>query len=402
MGIDDFDVSWWLYDKATTTRLQVFPMSADAGHDKAMNGPAQLAFAANDPAVDVFLGSTLGQEFDQVTLRMYLRGSVKWVGAASSAKLSNKGDIRSGDVGVTLEHMWTHLNRRRAVYGSTSLGATDKTIEADNLALTVQRENLTGTVKPTGHPGTRTDFGAFNVAVAANHGPALAPSTRLLEQSGNNLASLIDEFFERTDLRPIITESPLNTFTVDNDYPYQETDKSATVVFGQYRGNMPSFELLSDRVAVANIWAVEGASAGTLGWASDATSISLWGEMEAFAQKPQDSAVSADATNEATFMKEVWGSARVSYKAELTELPGMLFGQDWWWADVIALDDAVFGIRTTQVVTGWHISQQDGRLYKLDVLAGIPRSRQFLRELGNYAGMAGPQFAGSRWRNKRQ
>lgn len=395
-----FDVEFILFDGQAGERWPVYPIDANVGHDKTMLGAATLSFPYDDDAATLFMGSTIGQEFPNVSLRVMLRGTMIWAGPVVSSTMSTRGT--GGVVDIVCEHVWSWAHKRRVLF-YTGLDVTDITAEADNAVLTAQRQNMGPTpILPTGHPGTRTDFGPFTIAAEANHSPALAPSTRLLEQSGNNLLDLVTTWLEAHDLAPLMTEVSENTFKVDNDYPFQDEDLSDLVIFGQYHGNLTSFELVSDRTALANIWAIEGKTAKSVEFDDDSASITLWGEAEAFAQKPQDTNVDTAKASIAGEMVALYGGPRVTYKAEVIETDGHQFVTDFFWRDKIRIDEAVFGFQIAATVNAWNIQVANSRVHRLDIVLGQPRYADLLRDVIGYTGLPGPRRAGSPWRNRRQ
>lgn len=393
------DVEFILFDGQAGERWPVYPIDATVGHDKSMLGTATLVFPYDDDAQRLFMGSTLGQEFPGTSLRVMVRGTMVWAGPVVNAAMRTRG--ATGTVEIVCEHVWQWAHRQRVLY-YTGLDVTDITAEADNAVLTAQRQNMGPTpIIPASHPGTRTDFGPFTIAAVANHSPALAPSTRLLEQSGNNLLDLVTGWIEAHDLAPVLTEPSENAFKIDNDYPFADTDLSDLVIFGQYHGNMSSFELISDRTSLANIWAVEGKTAKTVSFDSDAPSITLWGEAEAFAQIPQDSDVTAAEVLKAGQLVDAYGGPRITFKCEVIETDGHQFVTDFFWRDTIRIDEAVFGFTSTQTVNAWQLQVANSRVHRLDLVLGQPRYIDLLRDVVGRTGVGSNKLGGP-FRNRRQ
>lgn len=394
-----WDVTFVLFDAAHGERWPVYPIDGTFGHDKTMNGTASLLFPYDDDAVTLFMGGTVGQEFPDVTLRCYCRGTRIWTGVAMTARLSTD---RGGTVEVTFEHAYQHVQRIRTIY-YTSVNSFDVTAGADNVLLAVQRGQIGPTpVMPTGHPGTRTDFGSFAVTVTAAHSPALAPSARMLEQSGTNLLDVANDWLIAHDLAPVFTDASTGTWVLDVDYPFESHDVTDLVRFGQWHGNLAKFELVSDRSALSNIWAIEGKTAKGLVFDDDAPSVILWGEAEAFGQIPQDTNDTAASTQAAADMVAAHGSAKLTYKAELIETLGHQFITDWWWRYKIRIEEAIFGINVEGTVNAWQMTVSGGRMHTLDIVMGEPRAGDVWREIAGRVGMPGPRFWGNRWRNRRQ
>lgn len=396
-------VEFILFDADAGERWPVHPIDAQFGHDKTMVGSATLSFPHDDQAVSLFIGGTLGQEFPEVSLRVVFRGSIIWAGPVVSSRLATRG--AGGVVELTCEHFWGHFLRRRSVYAALTAEITsiDVTEAVDNLVLGVMRDQIgPSPVEPSGHPGGRSSFGSFSPEVVADHSPALAASTRIIEQAGNNLLDLVTQWCEAHDLAPVFTDPLDNTFDLDLDYPFEGDDLDDLVIFGQWHGNLASFELVSDRSGIANLWAVEGKTAKTPQYERDVPSITLWGVVEGFAQKPEDTHVATVVDTLAAQLAEAHGAAKITYKAEIIETDGHLFVTDFFWRDKIRIDEAVFGIQASQTVNAWNMSVSGGRMHRLDIILGVARPDDIVREITGYTGLAGPRIQGSPWRNRRQ
>lgn len=396
-------VEFILFDAAHGERWPVHPIDANFGHDKTMVGSATLSFPHDDQAVSFFIGSTLGQEFPEVSLRVLFRGSIIWSGPVVSARLATRG--AGGVVELTCEHFWGYFLRKRSMYATFTgalIDAFDVTEEADNLVLGAMRDNVSTPVTPSGHPGGRDDFGSFTPTIASDHSPALAPSTRSIEQAGNNLLDLVTQWCEMHDLAPVLTDAATSTLILDVDYPFEDTDLDDLVIFGQWHGNMASFELTSDRSGLANLWAVEGKTAKTPQYERDTASITLWGVVESFAQRPEDTHVSSVIDSFAAELAAAHGSAKIAYRAEVIETDGHQWVTDFFWRDKIRIDEAIFGIQATQTVNAWSMSVSGGRMHRLDLILGVARPDDIMREVVGYTGLAGPRIQGSPWRNRRQ
>lgn len=396
-----FDVQFRMYAAGSTNGVPVHPETARFGHDANMNGTADLTFHAGERAVTDYLGSTLGAEFPEVSVRMFHAGDLTrpiWGGVAVQSRLSTAG---RGRVDVSFEHFWQHFHRRRAVFAA-SYAAVDYNVAAENVLLGIQRAQIgAAVVTPTG-AGTRTDFGNFTPTVVANHGSPTSGTRRHIVQSGNNLLDVANQLCEAADLAPKMTDSLNGSFSIDNEYPFAKNDLTTSVIFGQYHGNLASFEIGTDRASLANRWFIEGKTANSPQVASDATSITAWGEFEAYGQKPEDSNVNAALLQTATDLRDGYAEARVTYKADLIEVPGSQFVQDFWWRDTIRIEDAVFGVFVEQTVKAWEMTVDRGRLRHTDIVLGVPKAADFQRRMLGYVGMPGPRFGGSPFRNRRQ
>ncbi len=393
-----FDVGFRLYTADSSDGRPIYPESATFGYDALMNGQATVTFHAGDDALDL-LGVSLGSEFAEVAFRaMDSGGTSIWGGPAIVTNLSSSG---RGRVSVTFRHFWQHIHERRAVLAA-SYAASDTTLAAENLALTVQRAQISTPVVPSGHPGTRSDFGSFTPTVAANHGSPASPSRRHIIQSGNNLLSAMNELYENADLAPKLTDALTGALTIDNEYPFEDNDLTEDVIFGQYHGNLASFELTSDRTGLANIWFVEGKTANSPQVASDAASITAWGEFEAYAQKPEDSNVNTFLGQTATDLRDGYAETRITYKAELIQTDGHRFVEDFFWRDKIRIEDAIFGVYVEQTIKAWQMQVDRGRLTRTDIVLGVPRAPDLMRHVAGYTGVPGAHIGGSPWRNRRQ
>ena len=396
------DVGFRLYPADSSEGIPVFPESATFGHDALMNGQAVLTFHAGDEALDL-MGSTLGEEFPEVVVRVMheSQDAPIWSGPALSTHLSTQ---RRGRVAVTFEHFWQHIHRRRTVLAA-AYAATDKSIAADNAALEIQRAQIgPSPTVPVGFPGARTDFGSFTPTVPGNHSapPPLAPGRRHIEQSGNNLLDVTNGLYEAADLAPVLADPATGALTIDNAYPFRDADLLEDVIFGQYRGNLASFELTSDRGELANVWLIEGKTANSPRATSSAASITAWGEIEAFAQKPEDTNVNAALDQVATDLRDQHADPKVTYKAELIQNDGHRYVEDFFWRDLIRIEESIFGLVVEQEVRAWQMQVARGRVTKTDLVLGVPRVGDLQKHLTSYAGTPGPRMAGSPWRNRRQ
>lgn len=393
-----WDLIFVLFDAAHDEQWPVWPIDGNIGHDPAMVGQASLTFPAGDEAPTIFMGATLGQEFPEVSCRAYCRGRRIWTGKSVTVRMVSQGAY--GIVEVTFEHSYGHFLRRRQVFAA-SLAAIDQTDQADDAILIIQKAQigLSPTI-PTGHPGTRTNFGSSTVTV--HTGSGLAPSTRILEQSGNNLLDVTVDAIDTHDLAPIMLDQENGTYVLNMTYPFEEEDVTATVIFSQWHGNLSTFEFVSDRLQLANIAAVEGKTAKDAEWDDDPASITLWGETELFAQKPQD----ADDVNakvvEAASLIGRQGSAKLTYKAEIIETDGHRFVTNWFWRSRIKIVEAIWNIEVEGAVKTWAMQVANSRMYKLDVVLGEPRVGDIFRHVAGFTGLPGPRLAGNKWRNRRQ
>lgn len=380
-------------------RWPVFPIDGTIGHDKTMVGQASLTFPMDDDAVTLFMGATLGQEFPEVVCRCYCRGTLIWTGVAITARLATRG--AAGVVEVTFEHVYGHFLRRRQIFASALAVVDSGTDQADDAILIIQKNQIGLTpVVPTGHPGTRTDMGSFTVTV--DTGSSLAASTRIAEQSGNNLLDVSIDAIEANDLAPVLTDQQTGAFVLGMTYPFQDTDLSDLVIFNQYHGNLASFEFVSDRSQLANVVAIEGKTAKTAEWDSDAPSITLWGEYELFGQKPQDTEDVTAKSDEAAKLLARQSSAKLTYKAEIIETDGHLFVTDWFWRDKVRIYESTFGLNVTGAVTAWTMRVSNSRMYQLDIILGEPRAGDIFRDIIGRTGLDGVRFLGGKYRNRRQ
>lgn len=393
-----WDVTFVLFDAAHAQRWPVFPIDASIGHDGAMIGQASLTFPGGDDAPSIFMGSTLGQEFPEVTCRAYCRGTRIWTGVGVTVRLNS--NTPNGTVEIVFEHSYGHFLRRRQIFNS-SLNSVDTTDQADDAILITQKAQIGATPTiPAGHPGTRTDMGSFTVTVATGGGAGA--STRILEQSGNNLLDVTLDVVQAEDLAVEFTDGETGTFIMGMTYPFEKQDLTDLVIFNQYHGNLASFEFVSDRASLVNVWGVSGKTAGGSAWDSDAPSIALWGEYEGFAQLPQDTNDSAAMTKAALDLKHRHAAAKLTYKATIIETIGHQFITDFGWRDSVRIYDAVWGLNITGAVKTWAMRVSNGRMHELDIGLGEPRPGDITRDIVGRAGLPGPRMLGDKWNNRRQ
>lgn len=392
-----WDVSFVLFDAAHGEQWPVFPIDASIGHDKTMIGSGSLTFPGGDDAPTLFMGAVPGAEFPEVTVRVYCRGTRIYTGVGVAVRQNSS--TPNGVCEITFEHAYGHFLRRRQIYNS-SLAAIDLTDQADDAILLTQKAQIGATPTiPAGHPGTRTDFGSFTVTV--DTGASLAPSIKLLEQSGQSLLDVTQETIEANDLAPVLNDGENGVFQLSMTYPFEDDDLSDLVIFSQYHGNLAAFEYSSDRTSIVNIWGVEGKTANSAAWDSGAHSIALWGEFEGFAQKPQDANDATAKSYVASALTDRHAPAKLTYKATIIETLGHQFVTDFFWRDNVRIYDAVWGLNITGAITAWTMRVSNGRMHELDLIMGEPRELDIVRELVGSAGIPGARLLG-KWRNRRQ
>lgn len=391
-----WDVMFVLFASDHGERWPVFPIDATIGHDQTLVGSATLTFPGGDDAPELFMGSTAGAEFPEVKVRAYCRGDLIWTGESVVVRFASSGP--NGVVELQFEHCYGGFLRRRQIFQSL-LAAVNLTDQADDAILIVQKNQIgTSPVIPTGHPGTRTDFGSNTVTV--DTGSSLAPSIPLVEQSGQNLLDVTKETIEANDLAPVLQDNEAGSFVLGMTYPFEDEDLTDQVIFCQYHGNLANFELTNDRTGILNIWGVEGKTANSASWDSDGPSIALWGEVEGFAQKPQDTNSDTAKAYVAAALTDRHAPVKLTYKAEIIETEGHQFVTDFFWRDRIRIVDAYWGFDITGAVTFWSMHVSNGRMHTLDIGLGEPREGDIVREV---VGMAGRERAPmGKWRNRRQ
>lgn len=403
MSSSEWDTSFWMSGPLAGDPWQVFPTNASFGHDDLMVGTGSFTFPYNSDAVTLYHQYTaggIGFEFPQVCIRVRCRGATTWVGVALSASMSS---TKRGYVDINFEHLFGAFHRWRQVYGASNLAAVDYNLPADNTALQLQRFQLDGTLVPTGYPTFRTAYGSFTPTVVANHSTPLAPTRRLIAQSGKNLLETMRPYYETQDLAPVFSDNEDGTFTIDNDYPFANNDKSGIVNFGQYHGNLASFRLLADRGPLSNVWAIEGKTPRAALFAKGSNaSIAAWGEIEGFKQMPEDTHVSSVIAVEATEHAARYDVARTTYECGIIEIPGQEWITDFNWRDTIRIDEGIWGIQVDQVIRAWNMNVTDGKHHELSLLLSHPRMPDGMREAIGYTGLDGPTRMGSLMRNARQ
>lgn len=389
----------------TKTRLDYVSMDIEGG--RYFNGGGSVTFPASSPVVDLFMGSTIGQEYKEATLRVYYRNATTplWTGIMSSAIMRSAGD--TGDVEIVFEEAVGHALRRRLV---TITAQADKVYTAafttaDNIALDLLITHVgAASVEPTGYPGglARDDFGSLSFDVAALHSPGLASSTPAFTvQSGSNLLEIVPELCEWEDLALTCTDDEDGSFNLDVDYPYIDSDLSATVIFSTWLGNLASFQATTDTKSLANVWSMEGKTAGTSHvYVSNASSVSAWGITEAHGASSQATDNPAAASQLGTYMTTRYGDGTLSYDVEIVEATGSLFNVDWGLRDVVRFVDAAHGFDFNEVCTGFKLSASDGGPPELSFVFGTPRL-DTQEQVTQWTGTRGPRFSGSRWRTKR-
>jgi len=405
---DEF--SLWLWDDVSGER-EIVPY-VDAGLDggRYLSGSGSVRVPASSTIASLFMGSTPGREFELCSLRAFYRDATAplWSGPVSGAQMRSTGD--RGYVDILFEEFCGHFLRRRQVLEDNldPLAFAAALTAADNIALALMRYQIgpaslgiphTPSTYPVGV--SRTDFTPFTPDVAADHSPGLSSSTpAIAEQSGTSLQELIEQFCEQEDLALLCADNLDGTFDLDTDCPFQVEDVSASVVFGQWYGNLASFEATTDLQSLANVWCLEGASKATHVFVDDSTSIGVRGVFEAKAQKPQDSASSGDVTSSAGWLLSRHKDGTITYKAELLESAGCRFNADWGRRSKIGFDEAVYGYQFAQVVQEWSCKAENGGPPRFSFVCGVPKLH-YERELADFVGTRGPRFGGGRWRDKR-
>lgn len=371
-----------------------------------MSGSGSIVVPSSSDIVSTFMGATVAEEFANCSLRAWYRdlSAPLWSGPVTGARMRSTGD--RGTVEIVLEQFYGHFLRRRQFLESAmaQIAFTSGTTAADNIALTMIRKQMGASpTTPATYPlgVSRTNFGPFTPAGASNHSPAQSssmPGSR--EQSGTNLQDWFEEFAEQEDLAPLMSDPLTQAFTVDVAYPFENDDLSASIRFGQWYGNLAEFEVVSDYRSLANVWCIEGNTAGTHTFTSDSGSITVWGVFESRAQKPQETADSTDTSAAAGWLLGRYAAGSITYKATILETSGCLFNVDWFQRDRVRFEEAVYGYAFDQVVRDWSCRASDGGPPEFDFVMGDMRT-DTSRHLARMVGTAGPRFGGGRWRNKR-
>lgn len=404
--LDDQALSLWIWDGAGTLIAPVYPIDAALEGARYQSGAGSITVASSDPIVALFQGATVGQEFANCSLRAFFRDPTTplWNGPMTGARLRSAGD--AGLVEIDFTQFFGHFTGRRLISESAmdSIAFSTSAKGADNIARNIMARQIgpTGVVTPATYPGgvSRQDFGPFNPDVAAELVTPLSPSLPATEeQSGTDLRSWVEMWCENEDLAVICTDNLDQTFDLDVDYPFLETDRTDTIIFGQWYGNLVSFEVTNNIEDLGNVWSVEGAAAGVHVYSSDAGSITVWGVFEKRQQKPQDGAGNTpDVTNSAGYLKTRFADGTIGYKAIIAETPGCLFNVDWFHRDAVSFDEAALGYQFEQTCSAWRLKMKDGGPPDLEFVFGIP-PQDANRQIAAYVGARGRPGV---WRNKRQ
>lgn len=371
-----------------------------------VDGAGSITVPASSPVVSMFMGSTVGEEFGQSSLRVFYRDATTplWSGIMAGARLQAAGD--DGEVEILFEEAIGHAIRRRLITktAQASQTITAGTIAADNIALFLMWDAMGPTpTEPTGYPAAadRDDFGAFTFEVAAAHSPAESSSMPgLEEESGSTLADMIPEFCEQEDLALVLTDNQDQTYDIDVAYPYEAEDVSADVIFSAWLGNLEGFEANVDVKSLANVWSFEGATSASHSYVDNSASVTVWGVYEAHAQKPQASNNSSDLSAAAGWLTDRYGSGTMTYSATLVESTGCQFNVDWGRRSKVRVIDPVYGYDMDQVCVEFELSADDGDYPQLSFVFGTP-ALNWDKSVGGYVGAPGPRFGGGRWRQKR-
>ena len=372
-----------------------------------LDGAGSITVPASSQIVSLFMGSTVGEEFAQSSLRVFYRDTATplWSGIMAGAKLQSTGD--EGVVEILFEQVAGHALRRRLLTKTSqaSEAITAGSINADNIALFLMRDAMGPTpTEPTGYPAAadRDDFGVFTIEVAAAHSPAESSSQPALEeQSGANLLDLIPEFCEQEDLALELTDNQDLTYDIDVGYPYEAEDVSADVIFSAWLGTLVDFEADVDIKSLANVWSVEGATSASHTYLDNSAGIAAWGVYEAHAQKPQAANNTNDLASASGYLADRYGTGTLTYRATLVEASGTMFNVDWNQRSKIRVVDPVYGYDFDQVCVEWELAASNGDHPELSFVFGTP-SLNWDKNVAGYVGAPGPRFGGGRWRNKRQ
>lgn len=403
--LDPWATSFWMWsaDGSIIEPVPYIDVSGRLGRYK--NGGLSLTVPSSSAIVSLFQGATVGQEFAQTSVRMYHRSATPLLTAImGGATMKSTGD--AGTAEIFFDEAFIHFARRRVLSKTAQASASFSGVAADTVALGIMMAEMGPTVvtPATYPPGeSRTDFGQFTVTVAAAHSPALSASLPdMEEQSGTNVAGLMEEFFEQEDLAVLCEDNLDQTFDIDVDHPFELTDRSASVVFGEWYGNMTGFEAVNNIKALANVWGIEGANVGSHNYVSEPGSIAAWGVFEAHGQKPQVAANSADAAQAAAYLMTRFANGVVTYRADIIERDGCLFNVDFFWRDRVRFESAVWGYTFEEVLQEVEFKGSDGGPLAWQYTFGVPPVSS-LSDTESFVGRRGAGAGeGNRWRNKRQ
>lgn len=404
-GITDKDLRVWLVNGARTVRYPVYgwqSLSVDIG--KFGNGKCSLVFGKNRPAFAGLIGSTLGFEFFEASIDVFLWDMTTplFSGPTVAPNLAHQGSVASARGSLVAESFLQHALRRRVSHSAT--GATfTSTAKVDNVIKAIMNSAF-GLLSPGGYPGggsvSRSDFHSFTFTVAAATGSH--PTTITFnEQSGGNVVDQCQRLCDQYDLSLTISESSAAHWSIDTAYPYQRNDKSASIILTPYRATMTAFEADTDMTSLANVWLVAGSGKGAAqvqSWAYDSTSVTNRGVFEDRMTSPDADAVSAGPAD-ANYLKDQHKDPTVTYKVPIRQNSHHRFNLDYGVRDLVGIYDPVFARSESQLVVGASVKADAGGRLGVELVIKTPVT-DGLRKMADMTGLPGGRSSGGRWKDK--
>lgn len=320
-----------------------------------------------------------------------------FLGQLVKAKRMFGGGYPDGAVALTFEHLFSHQWRRRISQspGNTGYTAATPTQDADVLAQRIMNDALGITFANGGmfssaplYTGTTTErddteaFTPWTVAVETLHSPALSgTSVAYDQQDGRNTLDTLLWLADSFDLAYTWSISG-GTITYDSTGAYQRDDLTASVVLGEHRGNVLSFDHEYDYTAVSNTWYLkgDGAAGSQIKNIYQETNSDTIGIYENTATVP---AMSTKGKLDAIVKPGLFGlyaAATQTITVEFIEQTGCLFNDTFGVRDLVTFASLTFGLEQEVLVVGYKMNIDASGMVKIDLtLSAAPHRLNVLQ-----------------------
>ena len=333
------------------------------------------------------------REFTETTLNAAL-----WSGPALARIIRHDGDPSSAEIVFTLHDFVAHFLRKRSLYNAANYTTQSNNTAADSIAedwiTACYGKSGVGIITPPNYPVTRHNTTPWEALGASSS--AAAPSVYMEFQPGQPLIRGMEALCERAGLYMTRSESKNanSGHVLHVGYPYQRSDKTASVILSPRLGTGNAFENEQSIAAATTVLRVRGDGAGSgqnYTWNSNSQGVTDYGIIDGEITVPARS-VTATSSESVKFINRL-GQGTEAVSMRVNETASCKFVTHWNWRDLVTYYDDVSGLNGELLVTGWQLSYDENNGWDLDVTLGDPLptiEQQIAREIGYYgAGMGG-------------
>lgn len=355
--------------------------------------------------------ATAESDFDTVSgwerfsFDVYIDGTLEWSGPIMDRKHTPGRALHAYPFATfTAETFTQHLPKRRSNNTATKASVT----YADNADDIIRQSfrNANGSVSPSGYPGgvSRGDFGDWTMAVQADIGAA--SSISLSEQDGNNVWLFATHVAEKGDCYIYSVETSAGTFNMRVDSPYQENDRSSSIVLTPAAGNVPDYTSSRTMLDLVNVASVRGDGAGASqvkGWQEDGPSVATRGVFEGESTVAGASSTTYTDTEAASILTRqgdptdtIEVSVRSTSGARFVYHASAATGQ-YGMRDKVSVVLPQISTAATAIVRGWKIEQGGAGPIRESIKLGDLRA-SVGKAAAMFSGFPGVFASGSRFR----